>query len=506
MARRPAALPRARGEQYDEVAPLAASLVQSLRAFSYELPSAVADLIDNSITAGARHVWIDFFWDGDDSAISVTDDGRGMSEDTLKAAMRLGSASPQAPRAPRDLGRFGLGLKTASFSQARQLTVASKESSGREVARCWDLDHVIRTNAWQLIRGAAPRAEQHLARFRALDHGTAVVWQTLDRLVDGQQTGNEKSQNLFLHRADGVSRHLSMVFHELMQGRHSVQLVVNDVPLVPWDPFLETEPATQQLPATRLRLRDQTVTVRPFILPHHSKLSDPSLFEAAKGPRGWNAQQGFYIYRGQRLLVPGDWLGLGWIKEDHFKLARIRVDVPNALDHDWAIDVTKSRALPPPALRDELRAIGDRVRQAAKRVYTYRGARLSAASDAARIFLWEPYSQHGQVGHRINRDHPLVARAMASATERSQFTALLRLLEETVPTQHITIQNSEAPTSLRGPFDHVAQGQIRSVMTETLRALREAGCTEREAATRLRAIWPFELYPQLLDTLVPHAE
>jgi hypothetical protein len=156
-----------------------------------------------------------------------------------------------------------------------------------------------------------------------------------------------------------------------MTGRKAVKIHINNHVIEPWDPFLPEEPATQTLPRTRLKLHGDRVEIEPFILPHHSKLAKAK-HEAAAGPRGWNAHQGFYVYRNRRLLVPGDWLGFGWAKEEHYKLARIRVELPNALDHDWEIDVTKSKASPPPALRDELRRIGERTRSDAKRVYSHR--------------------------------------------------------------------------------------------------------------------------------------
>ena len=356
-----------RENDFDLAPPQAASLVESLRAFGYELPTALADLVDNSISAGARHVWIEFHWDGAISAISVTDDGRGMTAERLVAAMRPGSQNPRDDREPHDLGRFGLGLKTASFSQCRRVTVRTISCGSELATRCWDLDHIARVNDWQLLRAADLAAEQYFQRLTELDHGTTVLLQKLDRLTDGLDTNNERHQQLFLHRAEDVRRHLGMVFHQLMTGTSGVEVRLNGRGVEPWDPFLKNEPATQTLAATRLMLRSSIVEVQPFVLPHQSKISK-AIHEAGAGPSGWNAHQGFYIYRNRRLLVAGDWLGFGWAKEEHYKLARIRVEVPNSLDHDWQIDVTKSRATPPASLRAELRRIGERARSEANRV------------------------------------------------------------------------------------------------------------------------------------------
>ena len=492
---------------FDIAAPHAASLIESLRAFGYELPTALADLIDNSITAFANNVWLDFHWDGENSVIAVTDDGDGMSKEKLVAAMRPGSQNPLKPREPHDLGRFGLGLKTASFSQCRRVTVRSVVRGGKPATRCWDLDHIARVNDWQLLRNGDAAAEPHFRRLSRLSKGTAVVWQQLDRLVGGQRTDNEREHQLFLQCADAVRRHLAMVFHRLMAGESGLKLLLNDRPVEAWDPFLESESATQVLPITRLKLRGGVVQVEPFVLPHHSKLAKPK-HESAAGPRGWNAHQGFYVYRNRRLLVPGDWLGFGWAKEEHYKLARIRVDVPNALDHDWAIDVTKSRALPPAALRDDLRKIGERTRSDAKRVYSHRGAKLMPKADAERVLLWEPTAKHDKMFYRLNRQHPLLKEALATASNRCALNALLRLVEETVPFPHIAIETMEKPNSMPGPFEHAADTQIRGVMEQAFHSLVASGYGPKEAVNRLRTIWPFELFPALLQSLCefqPHA-
>ncbi len=483
----------------DVVAPRADCLVESLRAFSYDLSTALADLVDNSITAGATRVWIDFFWAGESSTITVTDDGHGLPEAELVSAMRLGSKNPLAHRDPHDLGRFGLGMKTASFSQCRRLSVRSRTLGSEDATRRWDLDHISRTNDWQLLRNCDD-AELCFQRLKGLKSGTAIVWQSLDRLVAGQRTDNDRSQQHFLARAQKVCAHLGMVFHERMKGKRALQLVVNDHPIEPWDPFLQGETATQTLPITRLRLRNSTVVVQPFVLPHHSKISSKR-FASAQGPHGWNAHQGFFIYRAGRLLVPGDWLGFGWAKEEHFKLARIRVEIPNELDHDWAIDVTKSRAMPPAALREELRGIAEHTRTAARRVYTFRGAKLASASDADRVFLWEPVAKHDNIVYRLNREHPLVKQASAGAKDHAGFNTLMRLIEETVPAAHISIQTTESPTSLRGPFEGASEAQVLEIMKQSLRAITNSGCTRAQGMERLRALWPFELFPALLDTL-----
>jgi hypothetical protein len=486
-------------QEFDRVPPNAAPLVESLRAFGYELPTAIADLVDNSITARARNVWVDFYWAGEQSAVSITDDGDGLTEDSLREAMRPGSRNPRDGRDPHDLGRFGLGLKTASFSQCRRLTVRSRTTKTTPATRRWDLDHIAASKDWQLLRGATPEAERFFNRLDKLPHGTAVVWQQMDRLVSGQRTESDRDESLFLQRVEETQRHLGVVFHRLLTGRGAFKIRVNGRMTEPWDPFLADEPATHRL--AEETLGGGKVLVRGYVLPHLSKLTAAKHASAA-GPRGWNAHQGFYIYRNRRLLVAGDWLGFGWTKEEHYKLARIAVDLPNSLDQEWELDVTKSKASPPPALRHDLRRIGEAARAVAKRIYSFRGAKLMPREGEERIFLWHQTAKHNRVSYAINRDHPLVHQSLASSTDKPRFNALLRLIEETVPAPLITITNSEKPDQMVGPFEKATSTEVRGVIEQAFEALRATGYSPKEAIVRLRTMEPFPRFPAELVALV----
>lgn len=482
----------------EEVPPVAGSLAESLRAFSYSLPSAIADLVDNSISADARNVWIQFDWDGPDSVVSVADDGRGIPEDKIAQAMRLGSVSPLAERSSSDLGRFGLGLKTASFSQARRLTVISKPPRHQATARCWDLDHIRTTNAWSLLREASASAQRAAKIIESEKSGTVVVWEKIDRIPGCSSSGS--SQKEFFAEIDRVKDHLALVFHRLLKGRGATRLHLNGRTIQPWDPFMEEEIATQPFPSERLGLHGDQVEVTAFVLPHVSKISKTE-HKVGSGIHGWNAHQGFYIYRNRRLLVPGSWLCFGWAKEEHYKLARIRVDLPNSMDLDWEIDVTKSRATPPPPLRTALRAIGEKTRNRAKQVYSVRGARLVPHSEAAKVFLWTPVAKNSKTFYRLDREHPLVKAALASTSDRKTLEALLKLVEQTVPIPLITITNSESPDQLGGPFERSTEREVLTVMTETYRAIRSSGKGHADACALLAMIHPFEQHPHLIQTL-----
>ncbi len=496
----------------DPTPPHPAAIVESLRAFGYDLPTALADVVDNSISASARHVWLRFEWDGADSTICITDDGHGMDASELVEAMRLGGGGPLDERRPHDLGRFGLGLKTASLSQCRRLTVRSRRAGmPAPETRCWDLDIIGARNDWHLLRAADAPAEPRFTKLATLPHGTSVLWQKLDRLTRDQRVDNGKHQDRFNERIEAVRRHLGMVFHRLMRGRDAVRLYVNDREVAPWDPFFTEHPATFPLPADPLRLRGLPVSVRPYVLPHFSKLTKDE-HEQGAGTRGWLAHQGFYVYRRDRLLVAGDWLGFGsnasdrprWTKDEHMNLARIAIELPNALDHDWQINVTKSRATPPPALRDDLRRIALRTREEAKKVYTHRGARLVPQKNSERVHLWAPVAKHDRVFYQINREHPLVRHALATTTDAPALRALLALVQETIPLQHIAITATESPASQPEPFEGAQEAEITEAMRQLYRLLLSAGHAPEEARRRLSLQSPFDQFPALLATLDSH--
>ena len=472
---------------FDVVAPRADVLMESLRATGYSLPDAVSDLIDNSIAAGARNIWLDFHWAGSDSRASFLDDGSGMSELELIDAMRIGSRSPREFRKPSDLGRYGLGLKTASISQARSLTVATHPSNGHGVStRQWDLDHLASTGDWQLLNVPLETInEDDVDRLTKSRQGTLAVWNKLDRLVGDVSPDNTRARRQFHSALRAVEEHVAMVFHRFMVGRNSVSVWLNGQLIRPWDPFLVDEAATQQLPSETLGPSDSGITVSPFVLPHHSRLTKEK-HRVSGGPSGWNAQQGFYVYRNRRLLLPGDWLGLGFVKEEHYKLARVRLDLSNSSDHEWEIDVRKSKARPPLRYRDDLRRIAQVVRKRAVTVYRHRGKTIARTVRRSPVFVWNRRVKRNKVSYEINRDHPILRDALeANLTDSQTLRQILRLVEEYVPVQQIWVDMAEGDESQSLPFESAQQREIVGLIRVLYRAFIKKGCSHSEALERL---------------------
>ena len=495
--------------EFDIVAPKASSLIEALRAVGYTVQTAVADLIDNSITAGADSVWLNFHWAGQQSCISISDNGSGMDESELVDAMRAGNRSPLETRSPNDLGRFGLGLKTASFSQARILTVAAKKSGGAIATRRWDLDYVGNTNEWRLLRGAAPDSAQSLFRLTELKCGTVVVWNSLDRIVGEVTESDRKGHDRFLQMVDSVASHLGMVFHQYIGGsRPQLKIFINGEKdknrVEAWDPFLENHMATYTpSDAEIIPFPDGDVRAKGFVLPHKDRLTEDE-FKKAGGPGGWNSQQGFYVYRNRRLLVAGGWLDLPYTNEEQYKLARIRVEIPNSTDGEWAIDVKKSRARPPSRIRSRLKDLADVVRQKARDVFVHRGRRSAGNPSEPLRRVWVDVSRDGKLAYKVDRKHPLVAMVLASCDTKNKekaTEAMLRLLEATVPTQKIWLDIAEKRELPAGPFQLDPPHHVREVVEQLFVALKYEGVSEQRARQRLASMEPFNLYPEFIETL-----
>jgi len=494
-------------QEYDLVGPRADVLMESLRATGYSLPDAIADIIDNSLTARARNVCITFHWAGADSWVSILDDGLGMTRSALVNAMRMGSRSPLYERDGSDLGRYGLGMKTASISQARSVTVASRVSGDPAInIRRWDLDHIASVEDWQLLRSATNEGSTLLSTLDDMSQGTVVIWERLDRLVGEVSPSDLRARRQFLDAIKGVEAHIGMVFHRYMSGLGAAAFWINGQRVAEWDPFLKDVTSTQALPPEVLGYEGSTARVEPYILPHHTHLTKEQ-HERAGGPAGWNAQQGFYVYRNRRLLLAGDWLGLGYRKEEHYKLARILVDLPNTVDHEWEIDVRKSKARPPLALRDDLRRIARITRERAVTVYRHRGKTISRTSSASPALVWMRRVRGGQVSYVINREHPLIKEALRADTMNSSVLRhLLRLIEEYIPIQQIWVDSAEGDETQSQPFAAAASEEIIEMIRMLYRAYRLSGLSHIEALGRLDSAEAFGDRHELIEDAVGNIE
>jgi hypothetical protein len=371
----------------NELIPSARRLIGSLRDMGYEFAPAVADLVDNSVEAGATEVdvWIEF--KGDESWVRIADNGKGMSGAVLREAMRYGS---EREYVDGDLGKFGLGMKTASMSQCRCLTVASRPKGSSSLAAFrWDLDHLLKSDKWEILPVGRSELPSSIAAGLKKGFSTVVLWQQLDRILGYKHPYGEFQRKQLAQMSREVEDHLAMVFHRFLSGearRRRIKITLNGNPVEPWDPFCRKEERTRKLEGRSLPIEQDgvrgEVLFEPFVLPHQNRFSTSDAHERASGPRKWNRQQGFYIYRADRLIQSGGWSGLR-VQDEHTKLARVALCFNPKLDEAFKINVAKMRVQLPAQLRGDLERLLAPVIRAADSEYRNSGGGLNAGMKGA---------------------------------------------------------------------------------------------------------------------------
>lgn len=409
-------------------APKASALIESTRSIGYSFESAIADIIDNSISAYAKKIFIQSV-PSDDPYVAILDDGIGLDSAALQEAMRYGS-NPNAIRDSNDLGRFGLGMKTASLSQCRKLTVISLAEGIISACR-WDLDKVIETDEWTLLI----MDESDVAGLPLFDDlkkqgkGTLVVWENLDRGMDK----SKDPRKAIVDDIDRCKAHLSMTFHRFMDNEvkaDKVTIFVNKVKLEPADPFLSNHGTTKMLPEEVINTENGVIHVTPFILPPESKLTAEDIRKlGGLDPK----MQGFYVYRNKRLIVSGTWFRLTKTLELR-KLVRVRVDIPNTLDFMWDIDIKKSNATIPVQFRDQFTKALSKVIENGEKRTRFKGRKANDEN----VFVWDKIVDRDSTMYCLNREHPVIKRALSLA-DRGEIEELLTLIESSVPFRDIYI-------------------------------------------------------------------
>ena len=397
---------------------------------NYDLAAALADLIDNSIRAQAKKVTITFepIPEDKDIIVRIRDDGKGMTEGELISAMRPASANPEDPRDASDLGRFGWGLKSASLSQARVLTVVSWTNAGCTSAR-WDIDDI---KEWSMELERGEKAQSFLSSPQKSRSGTEVIWSYSDRLFDTEHASNIDELNDKIRHAQ---RQLSLIFHRYLSGeaRGKFSIEVQGVLLKPIDPFMSQHPATQTIDEEVIKPRGQKeITVKPYTIPHFSKLTVEEK-EILGGDEGLVRNQGFYVYRNKRLIIYGTWFRLvphGELTQ----LTRVRVDLPNTLDKDWKITLDKSDAQLPVVLRGRLRELIKRFAKRSTSANRRKGTDLTIDKQAP---VWKRIAHNGRIRYQINRDHPMVWEMIAESDDTSIAREAISLIESFIPIESL---------------------------------------------------------------------
>jgi hypothetical protein len=481
-------------EKYEDIPPRADTMIESMRAVGYDLSMAVADLIDNSIAAKAQNIIINYKWDGPDSYIYILDDGCGMTEERLTEAMRF-AGIPDEERSATDLGRFGLGLKTASFSQCRIFTVHTKNNAGKVATRCWNLDHVKNVKRWELCKETGRNTWEILSELNKNKHGTMVLWQDMDRVVGGQKADDEKSRDIFYRKFVAVKEYLEMIFHRYLSPPYNLSITLGAAKLKPWDPYLKSNSFTQEL--SNEKFENGYVKVTPYVLPHVSKRTENEN-RIGGGPKGWNLQQGFYLYRNKRMIISGGYFNLNLIPEDHCKLARIQVDINNKMDKEWSIDVRKANAIPPDAIRAEIEKVAKATRNEAVKIYRARSGIARKILGAKNHDVWARMKCGEKIVYHINRENPVVKKLVDELkASDSSIRKLFHVIESTIPHKLIILENREEedvhndlPIEINKP-----SSEFIEMCKFFYNKYRKEGNTHDEAVDIVLSIEPFDTHP-----------
>lgn len=431
--------------RYKENKPQAAVLMNSMRSMGYTFESAVADVIDNSVSAHASEVIIRFPVDPSECFVAICDNGDGMSESELFDAMKYGSEQKADNRMADDLGRFGLGLKSASLSQCRRLSVASKKD-GCISAYIWDMDVVIKNRSWDMIECSAEQIKslKCISYLDDKDSGTVVIWEDFD--VIRKNSGDIYAELSTL--AESVSEYLSLIFHRFLNkdSKSRLRIKVNNYELKGKDPFLENHKKTTirrriELPVMDSQGIERIVVAQPFVLPFQKDLTDEDK-KLSGGLENYRSSQGYYIYRNERLIVWGTWFNRR--KDELTKYARIKVDIPNTLDDIWSIDIKKQNAKIPKSIRKRLTRAVDEAMDVAVRAQKYRG-RVDNADDSI-DYIWDRIKERGDnFTYRINRNARVfdLIRNKVDESVWNQIDMVLEEIEQSVPFQQIYVDKSQ---------------------------------------------------------------
>lgn len=385
-------------------------VMEGLRDTGYDFNTAVADIIDNSITADASQVDITVNLDpAGVLTVYVADNGCGMDKDGLTNAMKYGSRRRDDPGS---LGRFGLGLKTASTAFCRCLSVISRGPGDSIVRKVqWDLDYIAQKNEWCLRTPAVTEDELELLEITANGGtGTLVEWQKIDRLL--KTYINKSSQKKALKRiTDALMFHISMVYQRFLDPEdnreHTIRISLNGTNIEAWDPFCLKEQKTEKLADQKIEVempdeKKSTFHIRAFMIPRRDEFSTA---EECNKARVGNDMQGFYVYRENRLIHSCDWLGM-FSKEPHFSLLRVEFSFDHTLDDAFNVDIKKSRIL----LNEEIYTyVKDQIMPAPRR----------AAEDRYRRGTTKKVQHHGQDAHDASNKN---IENKASSLEESRTT------------------------------------------------------------------------------------
>ncbi len=417
--------------------PRANFLMGSMRFMGYSFCDAIADVIDNSISAGAKNIKVLFPKTPDESPfVGILDDGYGMSDKELLSAMCYGSQSNETTRAENDLGRFGLGMKSASLSQCKKMTVVSHKKNKTNAYR-WDYDEVSKksnSGKWYVLKLSENEIQELPCydEFIKLDYGTLIIWEDFD--VIRKANGGQVFQPLTKHR-DELLEHLALIYHRFMK-EDKIKFFVNYAEISPLDPFLESR-STLSHSTIKQPLKDSSgrihyIYITPYKLPFVTSMSNDEQ-KLIGGAENMNRMQGYYIYRGKRLIKYGTWFGIS--RHEVSKYGRVKVDIPNSMDDIWKVDVMKKSATIPSELAKLLeKTIVELIDKSTKQT-EFRGRKVTKDKEK-QIYVWDRLeARKGFYSYSINRNNYFIQAVLQSLPDdqKNKVEMMLKEIERNIP-------------------------------------------------------------------------
>ncbi len=439
--------------------PNAPILIESMRSMGYNFSSAISDLIDNSISANAKR--IDIIFDPyDDPILIILDDGIGMNRSKLIDSMKFGSKDPLSVREESDLGRFGLGMKSAALSQCRELIVASKQDDAIN-AMAWNLDNVAKENSWSIVEYELDEINDfpYIEKLRKYESGTYLLLKNFDR-VEVSSANLAKRLNELVSE---LSSHIELIFHRFLEN--DLEIYINNRKLISKDPFLTSHQKTILKRKQKINLDGSSIYVQPYILPHTSYLSEEDKKNVG-GLENLRKNQGFYIYRNRRLIIWGKWFNLSR-KHELNKLARVQVDFPNALDRVWNVDIKKSTVTIPDKIKKKLYAAVDESIFGSNNVEEYRGKKERKSKEIE--YHWHRQEDRdGSVEYRVNRESLLIKQLKSSlnSEQKEILGFIFSNLEASLPMQNLYLDKSKGKLK-----NYIIESKVSELTDEAIKQI-----------------------------------
>lgn len=344
--------------------PDADRLIHGLRDTGYSFETASADIIDNSIAAGATKIFVEVILEDTGKRFVIFgDNGEGMNERDLISALRYGAPKRSDEKS---LGKFGLGLKTASSSICKRFDVISRKSGNESLAKLgWDVDVVSQQNSWVNIKDQLTEEDELNFENYCGEKGTLVVWSNCDQLLGKRydEPGGTKEQRAINKITEKLRSHIALTYHKFLSkadlSQPNIEIFLNGESVEGYNPFYE-EKSDQILSERQTKIpivtqngEEHEAHIYAWILPHRKTMTNQ---ENDKYAKLFNKNQGFYIYREGRVISAGGWHGM-FALEDHYKCYRVQLEFGYELDEAFKVDVKKSRIIFDPQLETYLKEL-----------------------------------------------------------------------------------------------------------------------------------------------------